>query len=322
MADVLKGVPESTHPDLLVGYNSADDAGVFRISRDMALVQTLDFFPPIVDDPYHFGQIAAANALSDVYAMGGVPLTALNIVGFPKGSLPSDILTRILKGGKDKIEEAGAVVVGGHSINDKELKYGVSVTGMIHPDKVITNSGAKDGDILFLTKRLGTGIITTGIKRNAASEDLTKAVINEMAMLNRVGSELMVKYQAHAATDITGFGLLGHAYEMAAGSSVSIEIDCLAMPLLPRAVELAERGMLTGGSKSNREYLIDSLSVGERVSPVLLEIALDPQTSGGLLISIPKEKADQFAGELRQNQLYSKPIGRVVSKSDKAIYLI
>lgn len=322
MADVLKGIPESTHPDLLVGYNSADDAGVFRISRDMALVQTLDFFPPIVDDPYHFGQIAAANALSDVYAMGGVPLTALNIVGFPKGSLPSDILTRILKGGKDKIEEAGAVVVGGHSINDKELKYGVSVTGMIHPDKVITNSGAKDGDILFLTKRLGTGIITTGIKRNAASEDLTKAVINEMAMLNRVGSELMVKYQAHAATDITGFGLLGHAYEMAAGSSVSIEIDCLAMPLLPRAVELAERGMLTGGSKSNREYLIDSLSVGERVSPVLLEIALDPQTSGGLLISIPKEKADQFAGELRQNQLYSKPIGRVVSKSDKAIYLI
>lgn len=322
MADILKDIPQSAHPDLLVGYNSADDAGVFRISEEMALVQTLDFFPPIVDDPYYFGQIAAANALSDVYAMGGVPLTALNIVGFPKGSLPTEILSQLLKGGQDKIEEAGAVVVGGHSINDKELKYGVSVTGIVHPKKIISNSGAKEGDILFLTKRLGTGIITTAIKRNHAGEELTKIVIDEMTKLNRVGSELMVKHRAHAATDITGYGLLGHGYEMAVGSDVSIEFDSSAMPLLPRTLELAQRGMLTGGSKSNREYLVDSLSLAEGLSPVLLEIALDPQTSGGLLISMPKDKADQFARELEQNQLHSEPIGRVIAKSDKAIYLV
>ena len=321
MAEVLKNIPGSTDPDLLVGYNSADDAGVFRISEDQALVQTLDFFPPIVDDPYYFGQIAAANALSDVYAMGGVPLTALNIVGFPKSSLPSEVLTQILKGGKDKIEEAGAVVVGGHSINDKELKYGVSVTGIVHPDKVITNSGAKEGDLLFLTKRLGTGIITTGIKMKAVSEDLTRIVIDEMAGLNRVGSELMVKYRANAATDITGYGLLGHAYEMAAGSGVSIEFDSGALPLLPGAVELAEAGMLTGGSKSNREYISESLFISDGVSQAIIEIALDPQTSGGLLISIPKEKADQFTEELEKNQLHSKPIGRVLPKTDHSLIL-
>lgn len=322
MADILKDIPQSAHPDLLVGYNSADDAGVFRISEEMALVQTLDFFPPIVDDPYHFGQIAAANALSDVYAMGGVPLTALNIVGFPKGDLPAEVLTQLLQGGKDKIEEAGAVVVGGHSIKDKELKYGVSVTGLVHPKKIITNSGAKEGDILFLTKRLGTGIITTAIKRNHAGAELTKIVIDEMATLNRLASELMIKHQAHAATDITGYGLLGHSYEMAVGSGISIEIDSSAMPLLPRTLELAQRGMLTGGSKSNREYLEDSLSVADGLAPVLLEIALDPQTSGGLLISIAKDKADQFAKELEENHLPGKPIGRVIAKSDKAIYLI
>ena len=195
----------------MVGYNHADDAGVFRIGEHLALVQTVDFFPPIVDDPYYFGQIAAANALSDIYAMGGRPLTALNIVGFPKGTMPPEVLTEILRGGKEKIEEAGAIVVGGHSIKDLELKYGISATGLIDPDKVITNSGAKPGDKLFLTKALGTGLITTGIKRNKVSAELTDIVVKQMAQLNRVAAELMVKHEAHSATDVTGYGLLGHA---------------------------------------------------------------------------------------------------------------
>ena len=322
MAKVLKDIPQSTHPNLLVGYNSADDAGVYRISEDQAVVQTLDFFPPIVDDPYFFGQIAAANALSDVYAMGGVPITAMNIVGFPKATLPSEILTKLLKGGKEKVEEAGAVVVGGHSIDDKELKFGVSVTGLVHPEQIITNSGAKEGDLLFLTKRLGTGIITTGIKQKVTSDEHAQTAIREMAMLNRVASELMIQYQAHAATDITGYGLLGHGYEMATGSGISIEFDSSALPILPGTLELAEAGMSPPGSRANLEYVSESLSVADGLSKVILDIAVDPQTSGGMLISIPKERADRFAEELEQNQLHSKPIGRVISKSDKTIYLI
>ncbi|MBD3404015.1 selenide, water dikinase SelD, partial [candidate division GN15 bacterium] len=224
MADALKSLPVTEHPDLLVGYNKADDAGVFRISDTQALVQTVDFFPPIVDDPYAFGQIAAANALSDVYAMGGRPVTALNIVGFPKGALDVSILTDILCGGCDKIAEAEAVVVGGHSINDKELKYGVSVTGLIDPNRIVTNSGARPDDVLFLTKRLGTGLITTGIKREKVDDRVAQAAIEEMARLNRRASELMIAHGAHAATDITGYGLMGHALEMAAGSEVTLHL--------------------------------------------------------------------------------------------------
>ena len=321
LADVLKDLPQATHPNLLVGYNSADDAGVYRLSDELALVQTLDFFPPIVDDPYFFGAIAAANALSDVYAMGGVPVTALNIVCFPKGTLPPDILTQILKGGQAKIEEAGAVVVGGHSINDTELKYGVSVTGLIHPDQVITNSGAKPGDLLFLTKRLGSGIISTAIKNDAATAEQIEAAINEMAMLNRIASELMVKHGATAATDITGFALMGHAYELAAASKVSLEIDSGSLPLLPGALELASKKMLTGGSKSNREYLSEKVIIAESIDQPMNEIAFDPQTSGGLLISMPENRATTFASDLKEQGLYSQPIGRVVNKSEFSIYL-
>lgn len=321
MADVLKDIPQATDPNLLVGYNSADDAGVYRLSDDQALVQTLDFFPPIVDDPYFFGAIAASNALSDVYAMGGKPITALNIVCFPKGTLAPNILTQILKGGIDKVTEAGAVVVGGHSINDSELKYGVSVTGLIHPDKVITNAGAKPGDLLFLTKKLGSGIVSTAIKNDTATEEQTEAAITEMAALNRIGSELMVKHGATSATDITGFSLLGHGYELASASEVTLEIETGALPLLPGAVELANKKMLTGGSKSNREYLADKIRIAESVSQPMNEIAHDPQTSGGLLISMPESNAVAFAAELKEHGLYHLPIGRVIARSEFSIYL-
>ncbi len=311
MAEALRTLPQSKHPDLLVGFNKADDAGIFRISEHQALVQTVDFFPPIVDDPYSFGRIAAANALSDVFAMGGRPLTALNIVGFPVGTLPISILTEILRGGAEKVEEAGAVVVGGHSIKDKELKFGVAVTGIIDPSRVITNAGAKPGDWLFLTKPLGTGLITTGIKRNAVSDELAAIVIESMAKLNRIPAELMVTFGAHAATDITGYGLLGHAYEMAAASGVSIRIFSKTLPLLPQALELAGQKMIPGGANDNREFLAGHVKVTGSIDSNLEVVLFDPQTSGGLFIAIPPQRADEFQQELKRLHLPDQPVGQV-----------
>lgn len=321
MAEALKSLPPSTHPDLLVGFNKADDAGVFRISESLALVQTVDFFPPIVDDPYWFGQIAAANALSDVYAMGGRPITALNIVGFPKGTLDSSILTEILRGGADKVIEAGAVIVGGHSINDKELKYGISVTGLIDPNRILTNSGAQVGDVLFLTKRLGTGLITTGIKRDLVGDDLALIAIEEMAKLNRIASELMVSHGAHAATDITGYGLMGHTLEMAEGSGVTIRLFSAELPQLPEVLALAEAGMIPGGANANREYLEGRYRVEGEVDPNLIHLVFDPQTSGGLLIAVPEANADAFGETLRSHALPHAPVGRVEALGDKAIVI-
>ena len=301
------------HPNLLVGFNKADDAGVWRIDDKTALVQTVDFFPPIVDDPYYFGQIAAANALSDVYAMGGRPLTALNIVAFPSSTMPGQILADILRGGLDKIEEAGAVVVGGHSIKDKELKYGVAITGIIDPNRVVTNSGAKVGDKLFLTKSLGTGIITTGIKRNVVSAELTKQVIRQMAELNRTAAELMVQFGVTSATDITGFGLLGHAFEMAHGSGVGMKLYSGAIPLLPEAIRLAGEGVNPGGANDNRGYLEDKVTIAATVDPNLAQVLYDPQTSGGLLIAIPAAQAEQFAAALHEHALPNRVIGEVIA---------
>jgi selenide,water dikinase len=314
LAEALKTLPQSSHPDLLVGFNKADDAGIFRISPTQALVQTVDFFPPIVDDPYWFGQIAAANALSDIFAMGGRPLTALNIVGFPIGTLPTWVLTEILRGGNDKITEAGAVVVGGHSIKDKELKYGVSVTGIIDIDKVLTNSGAKVGDQLFLTKRLGTGIITTGIKRDAVDAKLADEVIASMAALNRTASELALEHSAHAATDITGFGLLGHALEMANGSGVTIKIFAGKLPLLPRVLELAAAGMIPGGANDNREFVQPSVKIKDGLDKNLEAVLFDPQTSGGLLIAITPDRAESMKSELSQAGLCAEIIGQVEAR--------
>ncbi len=297
-----------------MGFNTADDAGVYRLSDTQALVQTVDFFPPIVDDPYFFGQIAAANALSDIYAMGGTPLTALNIVGFPVATMPVSILTDILRGGGAKVEEAGAVVVGGHSIKDKELKYGLAITGIVDPHKVITNSAAKVGDLLFLTKPLGTGIIATGIKRNVVADHLARLAIAHMAALNRVASELMVRFGAHAATDVTGFGLLGHAYEMACGSHVSIRLFAGALPLLPEVTRLAGEGVNPGGASDNRAYLQEHVSIPAGLDKNLEHVLYDPQTSGGLLIAIAPDRAADFQIALREHDLPDRIVGEVVKR--------
>jgi selenide,water dikinase len=319
LAQALDGLPEYSHPDLLVGFNQADDAGIFRINEQQALVQTVDFFPPIVDDPYQFGLIAAANALSDVYAMGGRPLTALNIVAFPVGDVPDSYLTEILRGGGDKIAEAEAVVVGGHSIKDKELKYGVAVTGIVDPQRIITNGGAKPGDRLFLTKPLGTGLITTGIKRNAVEPELERIVATQMAQLNRGAAELMVRHNAHAATDITGYGLLGHALEMAQASDVSIRFSARLVPLMPQALELAEAKMIPGGANANREFLQGHLTVSGDVPENVQVVLFDPQTSGGLLIAIAEDDADQFSADLEKAGLFGWQIGRVEPPQDHRI---
>ncbi len=319
MAQALEALPKWSHPDLLVGFNHADDAGVFRINEQQALVQTVDFFPPIVDDPYQFGQIAAANALSDVYAMGGRPLTALNIVGFPVGSMPDEFLTEILRGGGDKVAEAGAVVVGGHSIKDKELKYGIAVTGVVDPRRIITNGGARPGDRLFLTKPLGTGLITTAIKRRAAPPELERIVATQMAQLNRGPAELMVQHNAHAATDITGYGLLGHALEMATASEVTIHFDSRLVPLMPQALELADAKMIPAGALANREFLKDHLMVSRDVPENVEAVLFDPQTSGGLLIVIAEDDADQFAADLERANLFGWRIGEVEARGKHSI---
>ena len=316
MADVLATLPQATHPNLLVGFSTADDAGVYRLSETQALVQTVDFFPPIVDDPYRFGQIAAANALSDVYAMGGVPLTALNIVGFPLGNLPPEILTEILRGGNDKVTEAGAVVVGGHSIKDKELKFGVAVTGLIDPRRIITNAGARPGDVLFLTKAIGTGVITTGIKRSATSDEVAETAIAQMAALNRKASEIMLTVATSAATDITGYGLLGHAREMAEGSGVTICLSTSRIPLLLGALELSARGMHPGGANDNRDFLHGKVLVNGNIDPSLMALLYDPQTSGGLLIAVSEKDANTLRDRLKASGLPSEPIGRVTTAGE------
>ncbi len=319
MADTLKDLPPSVHPALLVGFNTADDAGVYRLDDKTALVQSVDFFPPIVDDPYFFGQIAAANALSDIFAMGGRPLTALNIVGFPSATMPGSTLTSILRGGHRKIEEAGAVVVGGHSIKDKELKYGLAVTGLIDPSRIITNAGAQPGDRLFLTKPLGTGIITTGIKKRVVSAELSDLVSRQMATLNRTAAELMVSHGVHAATDITGFGLLGHAFEVAQASGVSLRLFAHALPILPEAERLAGEGFNPGGADSNRAYLECQVRLAGDVDKNLEQVMYDPQTSGGLLIVMPPEQAETFSRLLAKHNLPASIVGEVIEREEKTL---
>jgi len=296
---VLHSLPKWEHPDLIVGTDTSDDAGVFRLRKDLAIVNTVDFFTPIVDDPYVFGQIAAANALSDIYAMGADPVTALNIVAFPKDTLDLDVLGEILKGGAERARAAGAVVVGGHSIIDQELKYGMAVTGAIHPERVIRNVGVRVGDALVLTKRLGTGIITTALKRRKAPAASVRAAVASMISLNKAASGVMRKFRVHACSDVTGYGLLGHTYEMADGSGVTVVLESAKLPLLPGVARLAARGYLTGGCKRNRTFLDGKIAVAPSVSKDLEEIAFDPQTSGGLLIALPKEAAPRLVKALR-----------------------
>ncbi len=295
---VLHSLPKVNNPDVIVGVETSDDAGVFRLRNDLAIVNTVDFFTPIVDDPYTFGQIAAVNALSDVYAMGGEPKTALNIVCFPKGKMDLKVLGEILKGGGEKAREAGVAVVGGHSIIDDEIKYGMAVTGVIHPDKIFRNVGVQEGDALILTKPLGTGIITTALKKGKASKESVDEAVTSMTTLNAAASTVMRKYPVHACSDVTGFGILGHALGMASGSGVNLVIESAKLPLLRGAPRLAEKGYITGGCKRNREYLENKITIEKSLREGLVEVALDPQTSGGLLIAVAKRHAAKLIDDL------------------------
>jgi selenide,water dikinase len=287
-----------SHPDLLVGIETTDDAAVYRLGPDAALVSTVDFFTPIVDEPVVFGAIAATNALSDVYAMGGRPLLALNIACFPQSGLPLDILGDILAGGAAKAAEAGVLVVGGHTVADDEVKYGMAVTGLVHPERVTRNRGARPGDRLILTKRLGTGIVTTAAKHDRAGAPALEAAIASMTALNAAAAEVMGRYPVRACTDVSGFSLLGHAYEMARSSDVTLLLVAEALPVLPDARMLAASGELTGGCARNRRYLADKVCVDPALPADLIEVAFDPQTSGGLLIAIGPEYAARFLEEL------------------------
>jgi selenide, water dikinase len=308
-------------PELLVGHETSDDAGVYRLTDTIALIQTVDYFTPIVDDPYMFGQITAANALSDVYAMGGEPKTVLNIVGFPIKKLGAQVLSDILRGAADKVKEAGALTVGGHSIDDQEPKFGLSVTGIVHPDKVWKNVGAKPGDVLVLTKPIGVGIITTGIKRNVVTPLQEQIVTETMATLNKVAAETLTDFQPHAVTDVTGFGLMGHGSEMARGSGVSFEISLSQVPVLEGALELAKQGVVPGGSKSNHTWLKEDV-VYEDILPEEQLLLCDAITSGGLLISISEEEAKMYVDKLQsKGGTTASIVGKVTEKKDKYIYV-
>lgn len=319
MRHLPKNVPD---PNLLVGIDTSDDAGVYKISEDTALIQTVDFFTPIVDDPRMFGQIAAANALSDVYAMGGKPLTVLNIVGFPVKKLDMSVLADILRGASEKVQESGAVLVGGHSIDDQEPKFGMAVTGTVHPDKVWTNSGAKSGDALILTKPIGVGIQTTAIKKDVLTDEQLDRVMQTMATLNKIASEVLHEFDVHACTDVTGFGLLGHAKEMAVGAGVGLEIISGLVPVLEGTRKLAEDGFVPGGSKSNHKWLQDNVQYAEAVDDITQLILCDAVTSGGLLVALPEEQADQAVQRLREAGVeYAARIGKVVNEHPNTIFV-
>lgn len=318
----MRDLPANNHdPNLLVGFSTSDDAGVYKITDDIAMIQTLDYFTPVVDDPYMFGQIAAANALSDVYAMGGTPKTALNIVGFPIKALGPEILHSILSGAMDKVKEAGAVIVGGHSIDDQEPKFGLSVTGFAHPNHIWKNTGARPGDALVLTKPIGVGIITTAIKRGKATDEQITLVTETMASLNKNAAETLKDYGPNAVTDVTGFGLLGHASEIACGSGVSLHIDLKKVPVLLGTFELAEAGVVPGGSKSNHQWLENEVCYDDSVSFHEQLVLCDAITSGGLLVSMPETEAEQYVSKLKENNVHAAIIGTVTEKREKYIYV-
>ena len=321
---VLHQLPKFASPALLVGTETADDAGVYQLRPDLAIVNTVDFFTPIVDDPYMFGQIAATNSLSDVYAMGGVPVTALNIVCFPKGKMDIQVLGEVLRGGADKVIESGCVIVGGHSIIDEEIKYGLSVTGTVHPDRILRNIGGREGDVLILTKPLGTGIATTALKRGNASEASIEQAVASMATLNKYAADVMNDYDVHACSDITGFGLLGHGLEMTSDGTVSIVFEAARLPVFHDVARLAEAGgNLTGGCKRNREYLDGKTVIEDTVSEALAEVALDPQTSGGLLIAVAEKDGERLVKALVDRDVPAATIvGHVTGREEFGVRLV
>ena len=305
---------------MIVGLDQADDAGVYKVTDDLAIIQTVDFFTPIVDDPYWFGQIAAANALSDVYAMGGVPKTAMNLVAFPIKDMDISVLRQIIQGGLDKMKEAGVVLVGGHSVEDKELKYGLSVTGFIHPDRILTKKNLKTGDRLILTKPLGTGIINTAIKGGLASKEITDTVTRLMATLNRDAAEIMKDYPVHACTDITGFGLLGHIAEMIIDTGFSIKLTSKTIPIIPETLEYAGMGLVPAGTYNNREFRECMVDFAPSVDRLVQDILFDPQTSGGLLICVDRENAAELLKKLKEKGMDSAAIiGEVATEPKERI---
>ncbi len=302
-------IPEN--PNLLVGIETADDAGVYLLREDLALVQTVDFFTPIVDDPYNYGRIAALNSINDVWAMGGTPITALAITCFPKKGVDFSILGEIMRGGLDVLTENNVALAGGHSVDDPQIMFGYAVTGTIHPQKIITNRNARIGDALILTKPIGTGVISTGIKFGKASDEVIDASLNTMLLAGREAAALMSEAGAHAATDVTGFALLGHAWEMARASGVTIEIEAARVPQIPGALELAAQGLLTSGDKSNRRYVGADIQISNHISQPLASLLFDPQTAGGLLIALEEARADELLARLREAYHDAQLIGYV-----------
>jgi selenide,water dikinase len=322
LEEILKYLPLPKDPNILVDIDTHDDAGVYRVNDDLALVLTTDFFPPVCSDPYEFGQIAAANSISDVYAMGGDPVLALNIMMFPAAKLPMEVYAEILKGGFDKATEAGVRIIGGHTIDDFPPKYGLAVVGYIHPMKIMTNAGAKPGDLLILTKPVGTGVILAGHRlRMASDKDLDKAK-SFMKLLNKTGADVMRKYKIKGATDITGFGLAGHALKMAKASNVSLKINMKDVPLIGDTYKLVDEGCIPGASFRNLDYAEKDIDFAQDLDYNLKMIAFDAQTSGGLLFSAPAEEVDQILDDLKSKGLQdSKVIGSVSGYNEKFIYL-
>lgn len=303
-----------------MGTNTHDDAGVYRITPDLCLVQTIDFFPPVVDDPFVYGRIAAANALSDVYAMGGTPLTALNLLGYPDDQLGPEWMIEILRGGADACREAKCTIVGGHSVRDTEIKFGMAVTGTVHPDKIVANAGAKPGDVLVLTKPLGTGFVTTAAKKGTCPDGLYKAAIASMSMLNKIGCDAMLEFGVNAATDVTGFGLAGHALEMAEGAKVTLRFDLAKLPLFPGLAEIDWEKYKTRAVKSNREYVDPHTQIVGTPDPLRLTACFDPQTSGGLLIACPAQRVDNLVRHLTDlGSIVAAVVGTVEKRGAKAL---
>ena len=329
MDSILRKLPKSTNANVLVGYDTRDDAAVYRLSNELALVQTVDFLTPVADDPLTYGRIAAANSLSDVYAMGGQPISALSILAYPSSG-DFEVLEQILRGGLAVMEEANCTVVGGHSIADEEIKFGYAVTGLIHPDKIWKNVGARPGDLLVLTKALGTGVISTALKRDRAQESWVSAATQTMASLNRGAADVLRQLDGeaegespvHAATDVTGFGLIGHAKEMAGGSGVSLRIDHHQIEYLPGAIEAAQGKFFSAGLKNNRDFAQDHVRFAPSVSEEFRALLFDPQTSGGLLASLPPESANRAVEALRQRGVAASTIGEVLPKEPALIEVV
>jgi selenide,water dikinase len=306
-------------PNLIVGFDTADDAGVYRLRDDLALVQTLDFFTPIVDDPFDYGRISALNSINDVWAMAGTPITAMAITCFPKSGVDPAILTEIMRGGLETLNQYGVTLIGGHSVDNAQIMFGYSVTGVIDPNKIAANSGARAGDVMILTKPIGTGVISTGIKKGAANEAIVAASVATMLTPGKYAAEAMREFDVKGATDVTGFALLGHAWEMACASKVTMEIDSGAVPLLDGALQLAAAGMLTSGDKTNREYVGADVEIAPRVDSSLVKLLFDPQTAGGMLIAINEMKAKALLSNLRTNYPHAQIIGRVSPRGSRSV---